>query len=147
MRIDEITKNIAATKSSKRVGRGNGSGSGKTSGRGTKGQKARSGSSVPARFEGGQTPIMKRIPKKKGFKSIKRLKTFVINLHYIDQFLDKDNKLTISLLKEKGYLKEGELVKILGSHKLENKIDVTVNKISQSAKNIIEAAGGKITII
>ena len=108
MRIDEITKNITTIKSSKRVGRGRSSGIGKTSGRGHKGQKARSGGNIPAHFEGGQTPIMRRIPKKKGFKSRKRANIFIINLHHLNQFLDKDNKLTISLLKEKGSLKEGE---------------------------------------
>lgn len=147
MRIDEITKNITTTKSSKRVGRGPGSGSGKTAGRGTKGQKSRTGGSIPIHFEGGQTPLVKRIPKKKGFRALKRSKIFIINLHYINQFLDKDNNLTISLLKEKGYLKQGELVKLLGSAKFTDKIDVTVNKISQSARKNIEAAGGKITII
>lgn len=147
MRIDEITKNITITKPSKRVGRGPGSGSGKTAGRGTKGQKSRTGGNIPARFEGGQTPLIKRIPKKKGFKSLRRSKIFIINLHHLDHFLDKDNKLTISLLTEKGYLKKGELVKLLGSSKITKNIDVTVNKISKSAKSEIEAAGGKVTIV
>lgn len=147
MRIDEITKNISTSKDSKRVGRGPGSGMGKTSGRGTKGQKSRTGGSIPAHFEGGQTPLVKRIPKKKGFKSARRSKVFIINLHRLDQFLDKDKNLTINNLKEKGYLKEGELVKLLGSSKLTDKIDVTVNGISQAAKKIIEAAGGKVTIV
>jgi len=147
MRIDEITKNITTAKSSKRVGRGPSSGSGKTAGRGTKGQKSRTGGNIPTHFEGGQTPLIKRIPKKKGFRAPKRSKIFIINLHHINQFLDEDNNLTISLLTEKGYLKKGELVKLLGSAKFTDKIDVTVNKISQSARKNIEAAGGKITII
>ncbi len=147
MRIDEITKNIATTKPSRRVGRGPGSGAGKTAGRGTKGQKSRTGGSIPIQFEGGQTPLFKRIPKKKGFRAIKRSKIFIINLHRLDQFLDKDNKLTLSVLKEKGYLKEGELVKLLGSQKIEKPVDVTVNRISKSAKAIIETAGGKVVIV
>jgi len=145
MRIDEITKNISKSKR-RRVGRGSGSGRGTTAGRGTKGQKSRSGSSIPKYFEGGQTPLIRRIPKKKGFKSVHRSKTFIINLPYLEKFLD-EGKLTIASLYKKGYLKKGENLKILGSHSLSNKIEVETHKISKSAKESIEAAGGKIVII
>jgi len=146
MRIDEITKDLPVTKPTKRAGRGPSSGSGKTAGRGTKGQKARTGGSIPKHFEGGQTPLVKRIPKKKGFKSIKRAKVFVINLHHLNQYLDQ-GQLTVDSLKKKGYLKDDELVKLLGAYKLQDKVEVTVHRISKSAREAIESAGGKITII
>ncbi len=145
MHIDEITKNISKTKG-RRVGRGSGSGRGTTAGRGTKGQKSRSGSSIPKHFEGGQTPLVRRIPKKKGFKSVRRLKTFIINLHHLEKFLD-GGKLTIASLYKKGYLKKGESLKILGSHGLSSKVAVETHRISKSAKESIEAAGGKVVII
>jgi len=147
MRIDEITQDIKTSKASKRVGRGPGSGSGKTSGRGTKGQKSRTGGSIPKRFEGGQTPLVKRIPKRKGFKAIKRPKVFIINLHHLGLYLDKDHKLSINTLKEKGYIKGNEMVKLLGSTKLTDKVEVEAHKVSKGAKQAIESNGGKITLI
>lgn len=146
MRIDEINIQRTKNKQSRRVGRGSGSGRGTTSGRGTKGQKSRSGSSIPAYFEGGQTPLSQRIPKKKGFKRQQRTKTFIINLQYLKNYLI-DDKLTIASLVDKGYLKKGEVVKILGSNGLDKAITVETNKISDSARKQIEDKGGKVTII
>lgn len=146
MRLDEITANQVKSKGRRRVGRGSGSGRGTTAGRGTKGQKARSGGSIPARFEGGQNPLMKRIPKRKGFRQPKRLKVLAINLHHLHHFLD-NGKLTLATLRERGYLRDGEMVKILGANNFKDKVEVEVHKISRSARDKIESAGGKVIIV
>lgn len=146
MRIDEIVASKGKHKQSHRVGRGSGSNRGNTSGRGSKGQKARTGGNIPARFEGGQTPLSQRIPKRKGFKNPKRTKIFVINLCHLNNFLEKD-KLTIASLQDKGYFRKGEEVKILGSNTLQKAVGVETHRISTSAQKQIEAAGGKVIII
>ena len=146
MRIDEINTGRTKNKQNSRVGRGSGSGRGNTSGRGSKGQKARTGASIPAYFEGGQTPLSQRIPKKKGFKYQRKYKTILINLQYLNNHLVED-KLTIASLIDKGYLKKGEIVKILGSTSLDKAVKVEAHKISASAKKEIEAKGGTVTII
>lgn len=146
MRIDEIIADKGKQKQSHRAGRGSGSGRGNTSGRGNKGQKARSGGSIPAHFEGGQTPISQRIPKRKGFKHSKRIKIFIINLNHLNNFLEND-KLTIASLQDKGYFRKGEEVKILGSSALQKAVEVETHRISVPAQNQIEAAGGKVIIV
>jgi len=145
MQMHEITSE-KTSKDRRRVGRGSGSGMGKTSGRGTKGQKARTGGNVPAHFEGGQMPIIQRIPKRKGFRRPNRPVTFVINLNHLFQFADNGN-LTIASLRDRGYLSAGERVKILGGGELTTAINVEANAISKSAQKAIEAAGGKVTIV
>ncbi|MFA5270214.1 MAG: 50S ribosomal protein L15 [Patescibacteria group bacterium] len=145
MQLHEITSE-KISKDRRRVGRGSGSGMGKTSGRGTKGQKARTGGSVPSHFEGGQTPIIRRLPKTKGFRRPHRPVTFVINLNHLAQFAD-NGSLTIESLKQRGYLTAGERVKILGEGELTAAVNVEANAVSKSAKSKIEAAGGKVTII
>src|SRR4030042_4826483 len=127
MRLDEITANQRKPKVHRRVGRGSGSGRGTTSGRGTKGQKARTGGNIPARFEGGQMPLMQRIPKRRGFRRPKRPKMFVINLHHLQFFL-KDGKLTVQVLRDQGYLKGREVLKILGSGEAPPKVEVEVHR-------------------
>ena len=119
---------------------------GKTSGRGTKGQKSRTGGGVPAHFEGGQTPIIRRLPKHKGFRRPHRPVTFVINLTHLAQFAD-NGLLTLKSLTDRGYLNSGERVKILGSGEITTAVRVEANAISHSAKSKIEAAGGTVTII
>ena len=145
MQLHEITSE-KTVKDRRRVGRGIGSGMGKTSGRGTKGQKARTGGSVPAHFEGGQTPIIRRLPKLKGFRRPNRPITFIINLSDLDRFAD-NGKLTIESLKSRGYLNTGERFKILGKGELTKAFTVEANAISASAKTKIESAGGQVTII
>jgi len=145
MQLHEITSE-KTSKDRRRVGRGIGSGMGKTSGRGTKGQKARTGGSVPAHFEGGQTPIIRRLPKLKGFRRPNRPVTFVLNLGNLAQFADK-GKLTIANLRERGYLNTGERFKILGKGEVTTALTVEANAISASAKTKIESAGGQVTII
>ncbi|MBN2585421.1 50S ribosomal protein L15 [Patescibacteria group bacterium] len=145
MQLHEITSE-KTSKDRRRVGRGIGSGMGKTSGRGTKGQKSRTGGGIPARFEGGQTPIIQRLPKHKGFRRPHRPKTFVINLTHLVKLSDNGN-LTLANLKQRGYLNPGERVKILSEGEISVAVNVETNAISKNARSKIEAAGGKITIV
>lgn len=145
MRIDELTQSIKA-KQTRRVGRGPGSGRGKTAGRGTKGSKARTGGSIPAHFEGGQTPFSRRMPKRKGFHPPQKPKVFIINLHQLSKLLI-DGKLTIDALIKQGWLSEDSQLKILGDGEVNQIINITTHQISKSARQKIEAAGGQVTII
>lgn len=128
----------------KRVGRGMSSGSGKTSGRGQKGQKARS--TIRVGFEGGQTPLFQRLPKR-GFTNVHRKELAIVNLDSLNVFED-GTEITPELLLEKGVvgnLKAG--LKVLGRGAVEKKLTVRAHKFSASAKEAIEAAGGKIEVI
>lgn len=125
----------------KRVGRGPGSGLGKTSGRGHKGQKARSGGGVRLGFEGGQTTLARRLPKR-GFTNFNRKEYAVINVSDLNRF-DEGTTVTPELLKELGILKKQlNGVKVLGNGKLEKKLTVKAHKFSKSAVEAIEQAGG-----
>ncbi len=136
------------TKSIKRVGRGPGSGMGKTSTRGEKGQKARSGGGVPVWFQGGQTPLFRRLPKR-GFNN-KRFETkyATINLSDLNTFFKDGDTVTPEILRERGIIKK-ELcgIKVLGDGTLEMKLTVKANRFSSSAITKIEAAGGKTEVI
>lgn len=145
MQLHEITSS-KTTKDRRRVGRGTSSGHGKTAGRGTKGQKSRTGGSMPAHFEGGQMPIIRRLPKRKGFRRPHRPKVFIINLRHLTRLAD-GGKLTINSLRERGFLEPGETVKILGEGEINIPIEVEINAISDGARVKLEAAGGKVTII
>lgn len=125
-----------------RVGRGEGS-KGKTAGRGTKGTKARY--QVPARFEGGQTPLHMRLPKMRGFKNPFKTEYQVVNLDKISALFPEGGDVTVDSLVAKGAVRKGQLVKVLGTGELSVKVNVTVNKFSGSAKDKIEAAGGTAT--
>lgn len=129
-----------------RVGRGQGTGNGKTAGRGHKGQKARSGGGVRLGFEGGQTPLFRRIPKR-GFTNINRKEYAIVNLSDLNRFEDGVT-VTPALLIESGVIKK-ELagVKILGNGTVESKVTVKAHKFSESAKKAIEAAGGTTEVI
>ena len=147
MKLHELSKNPGATHERKRVGRGMGSGLGKTSGKGEKGQKARSGVSIPATFEGGQLPLYRRLPKR-GFSNYKfKIKFAVINVSDLNRFAD-GTVITPELLKDMGILKNQlDGVKILGNGKLEKKLTVKANKFSKLAKEEIEKMGGKAEVI
>ena len=139
-------------KSKKRLGRGIGSSKGKTSGRGHKGQKSRSGVAIKS-FEGGQMPLYRRLPKR-GFKSVNKKKFIAtINLKTIQKILDKKNILTnkkvdLSILKKTKVIgKKYEKIKLLGDGDIKEKLDIEVNFISNSAKNKIEKLGGKVSLI
>ena len=147
MKLNELERNIGATHSKKRVGRGSGSGLGKTSGRGQKGQKARSGGSINPVFEGGQLPLYRRIPKR-GFKNAKfRTVYATINVEDLNVFED-GTVVTPALLKDTGLLKKQlDGVKVLGNGKLEKKITIQASKFSASALEKIKEAGSKAEVI
>ena len=147
MKLNELERNIGATHEKKRVGRGSGSGLGKTSGRGQKGQKARSGGSINPVFEGGQLPLYRRIPKR-GFKNAKfRTVYATINVEDLNVFED-GTVVTPALLKDTGLLKKQlDGVKVLGNGKLEKKITIQASKFSASALEKIKEAGSKAEVI
>ena len=147
MKLNELKKNEGATFAKKRVGRGPGSGLGKTSGKGQKGQKARSGVSIPATFEGGQLPLYRRLPKR-GFSNAKfKIVYAVINLDDLNRFED-GTVVTPALLKEVGLVKKGlNGIKVLGEGNLEKKLTIQANKFSSSALEKIEKSGSKAEVI
>lgn len=145
MKLSELKPKIPR-KRRRRLGRGEGSGSGKTSGRGHKGQKSRSGAKIRIGFEGGQMPLMRRIPKR-GFKNIASKNYQIVNLNALDKF-GKDEAVTPKILKEKNLIaSESKLVKILGKGNLTKVLRVSAQAFSKSAKEKIEKIGGKITLI
>ena len=147
MKLNTIKPAIGATHAKKRVGRGVGSGTGKTSGAGEKGQNARSGGGVSAWFEGGQTPLYRRIGKRGFSNAMFKTEYAVINLSDLNNF-DDNAVVTPELLKEMGLLKKQlSGVKVLGSGKLEKKLVVKANKFSDTAKEEIEKLGGKAEVI
>ena len=127
-----------------RVGRGEGS-KGKTSGRGTKGTKARY--QVPVAFEGGQMPIHMRLPKLKGFKNPFKVEFQVVNLDKISTLFPEGGSVTVEDLVAKGAVRKNELVKVLGQGEISVKVDVTAHAFSASAVSKIEAAGGSTTTV
>ena len=147
MKLHELQRNIGATHAKKRVGRGPGSGLGKTSGRGQKGQKARSGGSINPVFEGGQLPLYRRIPKR-GFTNAKFKTVYaVINLADLNVFED-GTVVTPALLKETGLVKNQlDGIKVLGNGNLEKKLTIQANKFSASALEKIKEAGSKAEVI
>ena len=147
MKLHELEKNIGATHARKRVGRGPGSGLGKTSGRGQKGQKARSGGSINPVFEGGQLPLYRRLPKR-GFTNARfKIRYATINVEDLNVFED-GTVVTPALLKDKGIIKKGlDGLKVLGNGKLERKLTIQANKFSTSALEKIKESGSKAEVI
>lgn len=146
MNLHELKYNEGARKNTKRLGRGQGSGQGKTAGKGHKGQNARSGGGVAIGFEGGQTPIYKRIPKR-GFTNFTRVEYAIINLDQLNMFeegtvVDPVALVATGLVKK---LKDG--IKVLGNGTLEKKLTVKCHKISASAKEAIEKVGGQVEVL
>ena len=147
MKLNELKYNEGSKKDIKRLGRGSSSGTGKTSGRGENGQKSRSGGGVRVGFEGGQLPLYRRLPKR-GFSNAMFKKTYaVINISDLNKF-DEDTVVTPELLKETGLVKKQlSGIKVLGNGVLEKKLIVKANKFSTTAKESIEAKGGKVEVI
>ncbi len=146
MKLEEIKSPPGANKSPKRVGRGIGSGHGKTSTRGHKGQKARSGGSIRPGFEGGQMPLQRRIPKR-GFTNIFKKEWSIINVKDLNIF-DDGTVVTVAMLKQAGLIRKTDLpVKLLGDGEVEKQLTVQVQKASQQAEEKILAKGGKIEVI
>ena len=146
MKLHELSPNPGSTKDIKRIGRGHGSGQGKTAGKGHKGQKARSGGGVRPGFEGGQTTLARRIPKR-GFNNIFATEYAVVNVADLERFVD-GTVVDTELLKASGLVKkELDGVKILGNGEITKSLTVEANAFSESAKQKIEAAGGKTEVI
>lgn len=146
MKLHELVPAPGSRKERKRVGRGIGTGNGKTAGRGHKGQKARSGGGVRPGFEGGQNPLYRRLPKR-GFTNPTRKEYAIVNLDTLNRFED-GTTITPELLIEQGVVKNvRDGIKILGQGEVEVKLTVKANKFSESAVQKIEAAGGKTEVI
>lgn len=146
MKLHELKPAEGSRKVRNRVGRGIGSGNGKTAGKGHKGQNARSGGGVRLGFEGGQTPLFRRLPKR-GFTNINRKEFAIVNLATLNRFED-GTEVTPELLLETGVIsKLNDGVKVLASGAVEKKLTVKAHKFSSSAKEAIEAAGGTVEAI
>lgn len=147
LNLSDLVPNEGANRKRKRVGRGTGSGHGKTSGRGTKGQKSRSGPGVRWGFEGGQLPIQKRMPYKRGFTNIFKTQWEVVNLGSLSEF-DLSGDITPETLYETGLIRGLEFpVKILASGEFEAKVNVSAHGFSAAAKQAIEEKGGTVTLL
>ena len=144
LKIHHLRPAPGAKTAKTRVGRGQGS-KGKTAGRGTKGTKA--SYQVPESFEGGQMPMHMRLPKLRGFKNPFRKEYQVVNLDRISLLFPQGGDVTIEDLVAKGAVRDGELVKVLGTGEITVKVSVTVNKFSATARDKIEAAGGSATTV
>jgi large subunit ribosomal protein L15 len=141
---NELSPASGSKKARKRVGRGNGSGHGTYSGRGLKGQKARAGGKMRPGFEGGQLPLIKRLPKKRGFFNRFRIEYAVINLSELNVF-EPGSEITVDILTRSGLVKTvGKPVKVLANGELDRPLNIKVNKLSATAKSKIEAAGGTV---
>ena len=146
MDLSELKPPVGATQAKKRVGRGYGSGSGVTSGRGHKGQKSRSGFRRKRGFEGGQMPLHRRLPKR-GFFNPFRVEYEVINLDTLDERFDAGTEVTPALLRERGLIRAKKLVKILARGELETALTVKAHKFSKQATEKIAAAGGRSEVV
>ncbi len=146
MKLHELSPAPGSTREVKRIGRGHGSGQGKTAGKGHKGQKARSGGSIRPGFEGGQMPLQRRVPKR-GFNNIFATRYASVNVAALNKFED-GAVVDADALKAAGLIKkEYDGVKILGNGNVEKKLTVKVTAFSEAAKAKIEAAGGKAEVI
>jgi large subunit ribosomal protein L15 len=146
VKLHEIQAPPGANKRTKRVGRGPGSGHGKTSTRGHKGQKARSGGGVRPGFEGGQMPLQRRLPKR-GFTNIFKKEYAIVNVQDLNVF-DDGTEVTVELLKDAGMVKGvKDGVKVLGNGELEKKLTVKAHRFSRQAEEKIVARGGKAEVI
>jgi large subunit ribosomal protein L15 len=146
MKLNELKYTEGARRERKRLGRGQASGQGKTAGKGHKGQNARSGGGVPIGFEGGQTPLFRRIPKR-GFTNIHRVEYNIINVESLNRF-EEGTHVTVEALKAAGLIRQQlDGVKILGNGELTKQLTVSAHKFSKSAAAAIEQAGGKVEVI
>src|SRR6266581_6268849 len=143
MELNNLRPSIGSTKNRKRIGRGTGSGHGKTATKGHKGQKARSGGSIKAGFEGGQMPLQRRLPKR-GFTPLDRVVYSLVNISQLDIY-ESGSVIDVMSLVSNGLIKSNRFaVKILGNGDITKSLKVSANKFSQSAKDKIIAAGGSV---
>ena len=149
MKLNDLRPPKGAYRHRKRVGRGTASGHGKTAGRGTKGQKARTGGNVPPRFQGGQTPIHKQLPYKRGFTNIWKERYYIVNLEALNRArFEAGMQVTPEVLVQKGILRDNHLpLKILGDGELTVALNISAHKVSNGALQKIEAAGGTVNLI
>ncbi len=145
LNLSNLSPQKGATKQRKRLGRGPGTGHGKTAGRGHKGFKSRSGSGVKPGFEGGQMPLQRRLPKR-GFNNVFKKEFAIVSLDQLEAF-EGAEIISTSALIEAGTVKKGVMVKILANGTLTKPVKVQVEKISGKAKELIEAAGGEVIMV
>ena len=146
MKLDSLKPSKGSTKNKKRIGRGHGSGLGKTSGRGHKGAGQRSGNKRRAWFEGGQMPLARRLPRR-GFTNIFKEEIQIVNISDLIR-IEKNSEIDPVVLQENGLIRSSlKPVKILGEGDIDKKLNVTASSFSESAKNKIEKAGGTVTIL
>jgi large subunit ribosomal protein L15 len=147
MELNSLRPAPGATRTKKRVGRGPGSGNGKTAGKGHKGQKSRSGYSRRYGFEGGQMPLVRRIPKR-GFTNIFRTEVQVVNLRDLERVFDSGDTVNPQTMVEKGLIRKGDqIVKVLATGDLTKKLQVHAHRFSGAAREQIEAAGGSCEVV
>lgn len=145
MEIKDLKPAEGSTKNRKRKGRGPASGNGKTAGRGMNGQKSRAGGAKSNGFEGGQTPLARRLPKLPGFRNINRVEYLPVNVSRLEEKFEAGETVNGETLVAKGIIKHADsLVKVLGDGEITKALTVSVDKVSASAKAKIEAAGGKV---
>ena len=146
MKLDSLKPSKGSIKNKKRIGRGHGSGLGKTSGRGHKGAGQRSGNKRRAWFEGGQMPLARRLPRR-GFTNIFKEEIQIVNISDLNR-IEKNSEIDPVVLQENGMIRSSlKPVKILGEGDIDKKLNVTASAFSASAKNKIEKAGGTVTIL
>ena len=146
MNLHDVKAPKGSRRGIKRLGRGTGSGTGKTAGRGTKGQLARSGPGLPGWFEGGQTPIHMRIPKLRGFKPPRTVKHVAVNVRQLADYAE-GGKVTPDTLRAKGLVRADQTVKVLGDGSVSAPFEVHAHAVSAEARKRIEAAGGSVVLI
>lgn len=148
MDLSNLSPAKGSVRNRKRIGRGIGSGYGRTSGRGHKGAKSRSGYKSKRGFEGGQMPLQMRLPKR-GFKSPNRVEYVGLNVGQVQQISEKYavTEISVEKLRELGIIRKNDLVKVLGTGELTSALKVTVHKTSAKAKELIEAAGGSVELL
>lgn len=145
MELSDLFPAKGSKKKRTRVGRGHAAGKGKTAGRGLNGQGSRSGGTKGAGFEGGQTPLARRLPKLPGFTNINRVEYIPVNVSRLEAKFEAGSVVDHAALKEKGIIKHSDaLVKLLGDGELTKKLTIKLDKVSKSAKAKVEAAGGKV---
>ncbi len=144
VKLHDLKPAAGARKKSKRLGRGNASGKGTYSGRGMKGQNSRTGGGVRLGFEGGQTPLLRRIPKLKGFKNPNKEEFTPLNLAKIEELYKDGETVSLETVREKRITKKKNMIKVLGNGELTKKITFQGVAVSASARKKIEKAGGKI---
>ncbi len=145
MKLHDLQPAAGARKAKTRKGRGIAAGKGKTAGRGTKGQRARNGRGIPPYFEGGQLPLVRRLPHTRGFTNIYRQEFEIVNLDTLDEGFEPNANVTPELMAERGMVDKTSRVKVLGRGEIKKPLQIAAHAFSESAKEKITAAGGSAT--